>query len=313
MGVTLIPASFLTADEREEWGIAKPVGLVLLTTLPGGPAAKAGLKPGDQVLRYGENDFATAGGLDPAAPASADQFQKALGLVVAATRPGVEVEVSYLRAGTPGTARLVPLAGDAMEELEAKAQEEEARTHGRLGFLLASAALLSPEDRSRFGVSVESGVVAVRVLPGSPAAAAGIRDGDLVTEVAGRKVPDAAALAGAGEVAAWAFERAVHAIYQGVGLDAAVPVSVEREGHLVTISARSISEVEYARLAEAAGWAEEEDEGDDDDSAEGDDDGEEGDDDESEEGDEDSEEGDDDESEDEDDGEDEDDDGMGDE
>jgi Trypsin-like serine proteases, typically periplasmic, contain C-terminal PDZ domain len=61
-------------------------GVMVTTVYPGGPAAQAGLKPRDILLRIGDNDI-----LDPAE----------LRRHEAALKPGSQVEVSGLRSGNP--------------------------------------------------------------------------------------------------------------------------------------------------------------------------------------------------------------------
>ncbi len=68
---------------------------------------------------------------------------------------------------------------------------------GRLGVYVMS---LTPELRKHFGAADDRGVMVARVEPASPAAAAGLQPGDVVTEVSGRAVTEAtdvtAAIAG---------------------------------------------------------------------------------------------------------------------
>jgi len=55
-------------------------------------------------------------------------------------------------------------------------------------WLGAVTATLTPEESKRLGESRQSGAVVVRVFPGSPAEAAGLKAGDVITEAAGRAV-----------------------------------------------------------------------------------------------------------------------------
>jgi S1-C subfamily serine protease len=59
---------------------------------------------------------------------------------------------------------------------------------GRLGVMVMS---LTPELRKHFGVAEDRGVLVARVEAGTPAAAAGIAVGDVITEVRGHKVDGA--------------------------------------------------------------------------------------------------------------------------
>ena len=55
----------------------------------------------------------------------------------------------------------------------------------QLGLVVAE---LTPAERERLGASVKFGVVVRRVLPGSPAARAGVQKGDVIFLVNGRKI-----------------------------------------------------------------------------------------------------------------------------
>ena len=72
-----------------------------------------------------------------------------------------------------------------------------ASSKGRLGIMVTS---LTPELRTHYGAASDRGVLVARVEPGSAAAGAGLRVGDVVTAVRGRAIDDApeviAALAG---------------------------------------------------------------------------------------------------------------------
>lgn len=69
---------------------------------------------------------------------------------------------------------------------------------GRLGLMLMS---LTPELRTHFGSTSTDGVLVAQVQPGSPAAKAGVRVGDVLTRANSQQVDDAsdvrAAIAGA--------------------------------------------------------------------------------------------------------------------
>ena len=65
---------------------------------------------------------------------------------------------------------------------------EHSTSKGRLGVMVMS---MTPELRQYFGAPDERGVLVVKVEPGSPAASAGIKVGDVLVTVRGEKVGDA--------------------------------------------------------------------------------------------------------------------------
>ncbi len=58
------------------------------------------------------------------------------------------------------------------------------------GYLGVAVAPLEPEVATKLGVKAKGGVTVAKVTPGSPAAKAGMQDGDVIVEVAGKAVPD---------------------------------------------------------------------------------------------------------------------------
>jgi C-terminal processing protease CtpA/Prc len=99
-------------------------------------------------------------------------------------------------AVTPTGVAAGPSQDPNPDDAPAEAREETERKP-RLGVMVMT---LTRELREFFGVPEDRGVLVARVRPGSPAAAAGIAVGDVLTEVRGKAVDDAgdvtAALAG---------------------------------------------------------------------------------------------------------------------
>jgi serine protease Do len=58
------------------------------------------------------------------------------------------------------------------------------------GYLGIQVQALEPEVAKRLGLAGKSGVVVAKVLPGTPAAAAGMEDGDVIVRIAGQSVRD---------------------------------------------------------------------------------------------------------------------------
>jgi len=101
---------------------------------------------------------------------------------------------------------------------------EGSTSKGRLGVLVMS---LTPELRKHFGTSEDRGVMVARVEPLSPAAIAGIKTVDVITEVKGRTVSDA------GDVLAAIAD---------VSKDRTVAIKLVRDGKTLDLSAKLTTE-----------------------------------------------------------------------
>ena len=155
----------LTDDLAAGFGVMSGGGVLVADVMPEGPAAAAGVRPGDVVV-----DMAGA------AVKEVTDLQRRVAAVV----PGDRVAVGVIR-DRQRQALTVTVGEQPGEEARvAVAPREE-------GFGLTVEAV-SPETVERFGLSARAGVVVTEVAPGSAAAEAGIRPGDAVLEVNRRPV-----------------------------------------------------------------------------------------------------------------------------
>ena len=161
LGVAIQEVNQAFADSFK---LDKPEGALVSSVEDGGPAAKAGLKPGDIVRKVDGQPVVGAGDL-PAA----------LGM----RAPGDKVELELWRDGKPVTvtARL----GDAGERVASAESRPTAPGQGKLGLALRP---LQPAEAAESGVS--QGLVVAQVS--GPSAMAGVRPGDLLLAVNGKPV-----------------------------------------------------------------------------------------------------------------------------
>jgi serine protease Do len=144
----------------ESFGLDRPMGALISQVEPGGPAERAGVRIGDVVVE-----------LDGKPINESADLPHVVGLV----RPGTEVELRLIREGKPKqvTVEVGKLGGD-----EAPALAGAVSGGGRIGL---EAEDLSAQQRSR--LRINGGVVVREVVPGKAAARAGLRPGDVITQI----------------------------------------------------------------------------------------------------------------------------------
>ncbi|RBI86369.1 protease Do [Rhodosalinus halophilus] len=162
-----------------------PGGALIADVTEGSPAAEAGLRPGDVVTQIAGEPIE-----DP----------RALSFAVAALEAGSEVGVSVLREGEPE--RLEVTIGEQPAEFFAAAappQTPQDDGQARLGVTVAP---VDGELRARSNLpDTVSGLYVVSVAPGTPAARAGLREGDVISTADGEEIEGVEALRAAARAA----------------------------------------------------------------------------------------------------------------
>jgi serine protease Do len=167
-------------DEQRQVGTR---AAVVQEVIRDSPAARAGLRSGDQVVGVNGKQV--------------DSYQQLL-RKVAMLAPGTEAKLTLLRGGATRDVVVKLAARPAQEVLEAMASPGNL---DELGLLLRD---VTPEVAAPMGLRPYAGVLVSGVVPRGPAARAGLRAGDLLTEVNRRKVKDISAVKGALERSAGA-------------------------------------------------------------------------------------------------------------
>jgi Do/DeqQ family serine protease len=157
----------VTADIADSMGLPRPSGALVASVVPAGPAAKAGLKPGDLIVSVDGAEVE-----DP----------NAFGYRFATKPLGGTAQLGIVRQGRAMTLpiALLSLPDTPRQEVEIRA---------RSPFMGATVATLSPAlaDELRLDAQAE-GVVITDVADGSNAQSIGFQKGDVVVSVNNQKI-----------------------------------------------------------------------------------------------------------------------------
>jgi serine protease Do len=157
LGVGIQEVTHALADS---FGLKGPQGALVSSVDKGSPAERAGLEPGDVIVRFNGRDVNR----------SAD-----LPALVADARPGARADIDVIRKGAPKT--LSATIGE-MKETAVAQRGEAPQDQGRLGMAVRP---LDREEQRQAGVS---GGLVVEGVSG-PAARSGIQPGDIILSLNG--------------------------------------------------------------------------------------------------------------------------------
>ncbi|MGE0225574.1 MAG: DegQ family serine endoprotease [Acetobacteraceae bacterium] len=159
----------LTPATAKALQVKENAGALLAGVQPNGPAAKAGLQPGDIVQ--------SVNGQQVRSP-------RDLALKIASLKPGEEASLQVLRSGS--TKDIEVKVGEMPRERTASAEQPAQGNRGQLGLALAP---LSPDMRAQLDVpDGTDGAVIQNVRPGSAAEQAGLKAGDVIVGVGNQTV-----------------------------------------------------------------------------------------------------------------------------
>ncbi|MCS2610102.1 DegQ family serine endoprotease [Halomonas dongshanensis] len=195
LGVMIQPVS---RDLAESFGMDDAVGALIADLDPEGPAAQGGLRAGDVILS-----------VDGEAVEQSNALPRLIGRVA----PGDEVELRLMRDGEEVTERVElgnwPDAGQGGKG---------AQSQVRLGIAVSEL-----DDAMRERLDIQGGVMVNEVEPGSVAAAAGLRAGDVLVSVDHRSVSSAEELV---------------SIAESLPSDRAIPLRLYRDGRSLFVALR---------------------------------------------------------------------------
>jgi serine protease Do len=164
----------VTPALAQEFDLKEARGALIGEVMPDGPAAKAGFKDGDVVVKYDGKPVSDS---------------RHLQLAVAATKPGTKIPVEILRNGEAKTLDVTVKELPGSKQL-AEAGSQNGSDSGTLNGVTVTD--LDHQTRNQFNVPKNvAGAVITDVDPGSAAAQAGLRPGDVIQEINRHTVKDA--------------------------------------------------------------------------------------------------------------------------
>jgi len=171
LGVAVQP---ITKELAEAFDLPARKGALVSQVTPGSPADDAGIERGDVIVRFDGDEV---------------EEMRDLPRLVAATPVGKEADVEVIRKGKR---RTVEVEIGKLEDKRPGATRGERSGLSGFGLRVDD---LTPMMRQRYGIEETTGVVVTGVDPAGPAAAAGIREGDVLLEVDRKPVKSAADVA----------------------------------------------------------------------------------------------------------------------
>jgi len=166
----------LSQELAQAYELDRPRGAFVAEVVDGSPAQKAGVQIEDIVLTFNSKKVMNANSLPP---------------LVGAVVPGSTVEVVVLRNGKEKTLSVTIDAldqGDRVASATGLSRQSNS-TMNQLGVAVADAT-----NDELNALELEFGVIVSSVEPGSPAAEAGVRSGDVITSLARKSIDSAGKL-----------------------------------------------------------------------------------------------------------------------
>ena len=151
-------------DLALSFGLEKPMGALIAQASSSGPGGKAGIQPGDIIVRFNGKDVERSSDLPP---------------MVGLVRPGTTVPVDVVRQGDRLT---IDVTIEQLPEANQVAQAMSSQPKAILGMTVDDV----PESLQSEN-NLQGGIL-VKEVGDDPALSAGLRAGDIITQVGGREI-----------------------------------------------------------------------------------------------------------------------------
>ena len=191
-----ITATEVTRENMGRYNLREPRGVVVTRVAEGSPAARAGLKTGDVILRFDGEEVTTYRKLQRLISEAGPEQQVRLSI----SRNGAEQELSVtLGRREDALQALSRVYSTPQGNRATRPLEEMYRNQGVFGFgwgrrIGVSTTELTRQLADYFGVTGGRGLLVTSVAENSPAARAGIKAGDVITDVDGERVENSSDL-----------------------------------------------------------------------------------------------------------------------
>jgi len=163
----------VTRDLAESFAMDTPRGALVAQVLEDGPAAKAGLQPGDVIVEFNGEPVEHSAALPP---------------LVGATPAGSEVPVEVIRSGRTVTLNVV--LGELPEQPAVASQPAPSAPPAPPGNERLGISVAEPDAAMREALDLEQGAVIVRSIADGPAARSGLQEGDAIVMIQGVRIRD---------------------------------------------------------------------------------------------------------------------------
>jgi serine protease Do len=160
----------ITPELAQTFGLESDEGVIVTNIMEGTPAAESELQEGDIVVSVNGQPVKTAHDLSAR---------------VAAMSPGNEATMKVLRDGRDQT---ITVKVGQMPEPDLAQQDDPSSERPQWGLAIQD---IPPEIARRYDLGSTQGVIVSQVVPGSPAAIAGLQRGDIIRAVGKEKIESA--------------------------------------------------------------------------------------------------------------------------
>ena len=150
----------VTPELAESFDLDEGKGALIADTVKNGPAAKAGIKQGDVIIKFNNKDINEMADLP---------------IMVADTPVGKKIKMVVIRGGKK---RELSVEIGELKDEKPLNQEKKEKINGGM-----TVTTITPELADRLDLSDSNGVIISNVNPGSPADDAGLMKGDIIKEI----------------------------------------------------------------------------------------------------------------------------------